>query len=134
MSWLDVIRVRQQNLNQHGMATEMIQQKGMTFHHDFGYSFISPFLFPPKKRGEKKKMNSKNHDKKSFLSARFKCLFILRSIKGCTKKIWTLLNRVYKFNLYITFISLKLTKLFLKISLKNCFLCTLRLIFDIIYH
>ena len=36
------------------------------------WSFFSPFLFPPKKRGEKKRsMNSKNSDFKSYLSARF---------------------------------------------------------------
>ena len=33
--------------------------------------FFSPFLFPPKKKGEKKRRrNNKNHDQKSFLSAR----------------------------------------------------------------
>ena len=38
--------------------------EGMTFDHDFGYSFPL-FLFPPKKRGKKKrKMNSKNRDQK----------------------------------------------------------------------
>ena len=41
----------------------------MTFDHDFGYSF--PFIFPPKKRGQKKmRMESKNLDRKSCLSAR----------------------------------------------------------------
>ena len=35
------------------------------------WSFFSPFLFPPRKRGKKKRrMNSKNRDQKSCLSAR----------------------------------------------------------------
>ena len=38
----------------------VLEQKGMTFDHDFGYSFV----FPPKKRKKKRRMNSKNHDKK----------------------------------------------------------------------
>ena len=42
----------------------MIEQKGMTFDHDCGYSF--PFLLPPKKRGKKKRrINDKNHDRKA---------------------------------------------------------------------
>jgi hypothetical protein len=42
----------------------MIEQKGMTFDHDFGYSFPL-FLFPPKKRGKKKRrMYSTNREQK----------------------------------------------------------------------
>ena len=46
----------------------MIAQKGMTFDHDL---FFSPFLFPPKKEGKKKRrMNIKNRDQNSCLSTR----------------------------------------------------------------
>ena len=84
---MDVIRVRQQDPNQDGMATKMIQQKGMTFHHDFGYSFISPFLFPPKKRGEKKKMNSKNDDKKSCFLLDPQMFYLYKGqLKGVQRK------------------------------------------------
>ena len=39
----------------------MIEQKGMPFDQDFGYSL--PFSLPSKKRGKKKRrMNSKNRD------------------------------------------------------------------------
>ena len=34
-----------------------IEQKGITFDHDFGYSLISPFLFPPKKKREEQQEN-----------------------------------------------------------------------------
>ena len=46
-----------------------IEQKGITFDHDFGYSFplFSSLL---KKRGKnKRRINSKNRDQKSCLSA-----------------------------------------------------------------
>ena len=47
----------------------VIEQKGITFDHDFGYSFS--LFFPPKKGGKKKRtINSKNRDQKSCLSAR----------------------------------------------------------------
>ena len=47
----------------------IIEQKGMTFDHDFCYYF--PRLFLPKKRGKvKRRMNNKNPDQKSCLSAR----------------------------------------------------------------
>ena len=49
---------------------QLIEQKSMTFDHDFCYSFplFSPLL---KKRGKKKRrMNSKNRGQKSCLSAR----------------------------------------------------------------
>jgi len=52
----------------------MIEQKGMAFDHDFGFYF-SPFLIPFKKRWKKKRrMNSKNRDKKSCISARSVCM------------------------------------------------------------
>ena len=47
---------------------EWIEPKGMTLNHDFGYNF--PFLFPPKKRGKKKRrMYSQNRVFKPCLSA-----------------------------------------------------------------
>ena len=47
-----------------------IEQKGMTFDHDFGYFF--PFFFTPKKKREEEKENevAKKRDKKSCLSCR----------------------------------------------------------------
>ena len=46
----------------------LIEQKGMTFDHDFGYSFI----FTLKKEGRRKgEYNSKNYDQNSCLSARY---------------------------------------------------------------
>ena len=52
----------------HG-CIERIEQKGMTFEHDFGYSFhlFSSLL---KKERRKRRMNSKVRDEKSCLSAR----------------------------------------------------------------
>ena len=44
----------------------MIEQKGMTFDHGFGYTLLFP---PKKKRKEETGMNSKNRDQKSCLSA-----------------------------------------------------------------
>ena len=42
------------------------EQKGMTFEHDFSYSFPL-FLLSPKKRGKKKsRMKSKKRDKKNM--------------------------------------------------------------------
>ena len=48
-----------------------IEQKGMTFNHDFGYSFT---LFSSLLKGGKKKrrMNSKNRDQNVCLSAQSK--------------------------------------------------------------
>ena len=46
-----------------------IEQKGMTFDHDFGY--YCPLFSSLLKKGKKKRrMNTKNHDKKSCLLAR----------------------------------------------------------------
>ena len=107
MSWLGVIRVRQQDLNQEWMATNVIQQKGMTFDHDFGYLFhlFSSLL---KKEGRRKKWIAKIMIKSHSFLLDSNVYLYCGQLKGvhCTKKIWTLLNRVYKFNLYITFISL----------------------------
>ena len=45
-----------------------MEQKGMTFDHDF-LVLHYPFLFPPKKRGKRKgEWSSKNRDQKSYLS------------------------------------------------------------------
>ena len=48
----------------------MIEQKGMRFDHDFGYSFLLFSSVLKKREEEKDRMNSKNRDQKSCCSAR----------------------------------------------------------------
>ena len=49
---------------------KLIEQKGMTFDLVFGYSFSSPFSSLFLKEGRKSRMNSKDRDFKSCISAR----------------------------------------------------------------
>ena len=71
--------------------------------HDFWprlWLFYFPFLFPPKIRGKKKrKMNSKNCDQKSFLSARSLIRYLIILIflvEKISKTIITLKNNSSK--------------------------------------
>ena len=73
---MSLIELRNQILNMNKSKTNImknrIEQKGMTLDHDFGYS-IPVFSFLLKKIEKKKRrMNNKNYDQKSCLSARSK--------------------------------------------------------------
>ena len=61
------------------MDKDPIEQKGITFDHDFGYS-LPLFSSLLKKREEEKKMKSKNHDQKSCFSARSNNSTALRNL------------------------------------------------------
>ena len=52
------------------LAPKKIEQKGMTFDHDFGYSYPLFTSLLKNREKKKRKMNSKKRDQKSCLSVR----------------------------------------------------------------